>query len=79
MELAAGHWTFPPPAVPSRARGNAAMSKISCPNCRQVTPRAGFGCLAVGLSIALFPVGLLFLLLGRKPTACRHCKFIFKT
>ena len=55
------------------------MTQISCPNCKRATPRAGFGCVTIGLAIVLFPIGLLFLLRGRKPTRCLNCDYRFLT
>lgn len=55
------------------------MAQISCPQCRNQTPRAGFGFLKIAIAIVFFPIGLLILLTGRKPTACRQCNFLFTT
>jgi len=55
------------------------MAQISCPQCRNPTPRAGFGFLKIAIAIVFFPIGLLILLTGRKPTACRQCNFLFTT
>lgn len=55
------------------------MSQISCPQCHSHTPRAGFGCLKIAIAILFFPIGLLILLTGRKPTACRNCNYRFIT
>ncbi len=55
------------------------MAQISCPQCRSATPRAGFGFLKIAVAILFFPIGLLILLTGRKPTACRQCNFLFTT
>lgn len=51
------------------------MTAISCPKCNSLTHRAGFPVWAIIVSICLFPVGLLALLAGRRPTTCGHCGF----
>ncbi len=54
------------------------MALITCPKCSKNIGRAGFPGWAILLSIVLFPVGLLFLLVGRKPTRCYECGHIFQ-
>ncbi len=51
------------------------MPLISCPKCNNLTQRAGFPAWTIIVSICFFPVGLLALLAGRKPTICRQCGF----
>jgi hypothetical protein len=51
------------------------MAAISCSKCNTMTERAGFPTWAIVVSICFFPVGLLALLAGRKPTTCGHCGF----
>ena len=54
------------------------MALITCPKCNTTTPRAGFPGWAILLSIVLFPIGLLVLLAGRKPTHCAKCGNYFQ-
>jgi hypothetical protein len=51
------------------------MAMISCPKCSTLTLQAGFPAWTIIVSICFFPVGLLALLAGRKPTTCRQCGF----
>jgi len=52
------------------------MGTLSCPRCGGMA-KGGRGCLAWGLVILFFPVGLLFLLI--KPTyTCQACGFKFQ-
>jgi hypothetical protein len=51
------------------------MAMISCPKCNTLTLQAGFPAWTIVVSICFFPVGLLALLAGRKPTTCRQCAF----
>lgn len=54
------------------------MAAVSCPKCTTITSRAGFPVWTIIVSICLFPVGLLALLAGRKPTTCRSCGFTWE-
>jgi hypothetical protein len=49
------------------------MASITCPKCNTLTDRAGFPAWTIIVSICLFPLGLLALLAGRKPTKCGNC------
>ena len=49
------------------------MATISCPKCEQLTERGGIPAWQIIVSICFFPVGLLALLAGRKPTVCGKC------
>lgn len=49
------------------------MAAITCPKCGALTDRAGFPAWAIIVSICFFPLGLLALLTGRKPTTCGKC------
>jgi len=49
------------------------MALISCPKCSQQTPQSGFPVWEIVVAICFFPLGLLALLAGRKPTSCSHC------
>jgi hypothetical protein len=51
------------------------MAAISCSKCNTMTERAGYPAWVIIVAICLFPVGLLALLAGRKPTTCGHCGF----
>lgn len=54
------------------------MAAISCPKCNTLTERAGFPAWEIIVAICAFPVGLLALLAGRKPTTCRDCGFTWQ-
>ena len=49
------------------------MAMISCPKCGSQTSQAGFPAWVIVVCICFFPVGLLALLAGRKPTICGGC------
>ena len=49
------------------------MALITCPQCKITTMRAGFPVWAIIVAIVFFPIGLLALLAGRKPTKCHSC------
>jgi Uncharacterized conserved protein (DUF2367) len=55
------------------------MAKITCPKCSTLASRGGFPAWAIIVAIFLFPVGLLALLTGRKPTRCPSCGFTWQT
>ena len=46
------------------------MAAISCPKCNTLTVQAGYPAWVIIVAICLFPLGLLALLAGRKPTTC---------
>jgi len=48
---------------------------LSCPKCGHNATRGGFAVWQIIVSICFFPIGLLSLLAGRKPTVCRQCSF----
>lgn len=52
-------------------------SAITCPRCQKSAIRGGFPIWVILCCIVLFPVGLLTLLVGRKPNHCHHCGNIF--
>ena len=54
------------------------MAQVSCPKCNAMTQQAGYPGWVIAVSIFAFPVGLLALLAGRKPTACPSCRFTWK-
>jgi hypothetical protein len=49
------------------------MASITCSKCGKLTDRAGFPAWVIIVCICLFPIGLLALLAGRKPTTCGSC------
>ena len=46
---------------------------ISCPKCGTANTAAGFPAWVIIVAICFFPLGLLALLAGRKPTTCMKC------
>lgn len=54
------------------------MSAVSCPKCNTITQRFGFPAWVIIVAICFFPLGLLALLSGRKPTTCGHCGFTWQ-
>lgn len=51
---------------------------ISCPKCNQPTNTSGYPVWVIIVCICFFPVGLLALLAGKKPTTCTHCGFTWQ-
>ena len=51
------------------------MAAVSCPKCSTLVGRAGFPAWTIIVAICFFPLGLLALLAGRKPTTCGNCGF----
>lgn len=49
------------------------MGMIACPKCGERTREPGFPAWAIIVAILLFPLGLLALLVDRKPAACARC------
>ena len=49
------------------------MAEVTCPKCNTLASQGGFPGWAIVVSICFFPVGLLALLAGRKPTICPNC------
>ncbi|MGC8828151.1 MAG: hypothetical protein ACP5MG_01180 [Verrucomicrobiia bacterium] len=54
------------------------MSQISCPKCNELTKRGGYQWWQYVVSIIFFPIGLLSLLAGRKPTTCQKCGYTWQ-
>ena len=54
------------------------MAQVSCPKCNSLTSRRGFPVWAIVVAICFFPLGLLALLTGRKPTRCSNCGFTWQ-
>lgn len=50
------------------------MAQLSCPKCSEMANQGGFYTWQIIVAICFFPVGLLALLCGRKPTQCPKCK-----
>lgn len=49
------------------------MAMVTCPKCSKQTSQGGFPAWEIIVAICFFPLGLLALLAGRKPTTCQHC------
>lgn len=54
------------------------MPMLSCPKCEMVVLRGGYTVWQWLVAILFFPFGLLVLALGREPTRCPYCKFIWQ-
>ena len=55
------------------------MAQVSCPKCGMMAQQAGYPTWVIVVCICLFPVGLLALLSGRKPTECPVCQFTWQS
>lgn len=55
------------------------MAQISCPKCSAMAVQGGYDTWQLIVAICFFPVGLLSLLAGRKPTICGSCGHTFQT
>jgi len=53
--------------------------QLSCPKCGGLAERGGYPAWVILVAICLFPVGLLALLAGRKPTVCPKCQNAWQT
>ncbi|MEE9613851.1 MAG: DUF2367 domain-containing protein [Thermodesulfobacteriota bacterium] len=53
------------------------MADISCPKCSHLTKRGGFATWQIVVAILFFPIGLVALSGGRKPTVCSGCGHTF--
>ena len=49
------------------------MAVVTCPQCNKLAERSGYQTWQIVVAICLFPIGLLALLSGRKPTRCNSC------
>jgi rubrerythrin len=47
---------------------------LTCAKCGSSAKRGSFPAWTIVLAILLFPIGLLFLLVGREPTRCPSCQ-----
>ncbi len=54
------------------------VATVSCPKCGSLTSQGGFPAWVIIVAICFFPVGLLALLAGRKPTQCGNCGTIWQ-
>jgi len=54
------------------------MPTVSCPKCGLPIQKAGYPAWVIIVAICFFPLGLLALLAGRKPTTCGGCGFTFE-
>jgi hypothetical protein len=55
------------------------MAQVTCPKCNTQAPVGGFPTWTIVVSICFFPLGLLALLAGRKPTQCPSCGNTWQT
>jgi len=53
-------------------------TQLSCPKCDSIAIRGGFRIWQIIVSIIFFPIGLLSLLFGRKPTKCQKCGHLWQ-
>ena len=54
------------------------VATVSCPKCGSLTGQAGFPVWVIVVAICFFPLGLLALLAGRKPTQCGACGHVWQ-
>jgi hypothetical protein len=54
------------------------VAVVSCPKCGAPTSQGGFPAWTIVVAICFFPLGLLALLAGRKPTRCGGCGNIWQ-
>jgi hypothetical protein len=54
------------------------MAFVSCPKCSNPTYRAGYPAWVIIVAICFFPLGLLALLAGRKPSQCPKCGYVWQ-
>lgn len=55
------------------------MALVSCPKCSTNTQQAGYPAWVIIVAICFFPLGLLALLAGKKPTVCSSCGHTFQS
>jgi hypothetical protein len=51
---------------------------VSCPKCGILVQMSGYPAWVIIVAICFFPLGLLALLAGRRPTRCGGCGFIWE-
>lgn len=54
------------------------MATVSCPKCGSLVGQAGFPVWVIVVAICFFPLGLLALLAGRKPSQCGACGHVWQ-
>tara|TARA_B110000914_G_C15107016_1_gene284324 strand:- start:303 stop:470 length:168 start_codon:yes stop_codon:yes gene_type:complete len=54
------------------------MALVSCPECKKPTQSGGYESWQIIVAICFFPIGLLALLMSKKPTSCNSCGFIWQ-
>lgn len=54
------------------------MALVSCPKCSKTTTQGGYPAWVIIVAICFFPLGLLALMAGKKPTVCGHCGHVFQ-
>ncbi len=52
--------------------------QVSCPKCNTIAPASGYPAWVIIVAICFFPLGLLALLAGRKPTQCPKCGYAWQ-
>jgi uncharacterized membrane protein len=55
------------------------MAQVTCPKCNKIVQQAGYPPWVIWVAICTFPLGLLALLAGKKPTVCGECGHIFQS
>jgi hypothetical protein len=55
-----------------------APHSLSCPKCEKLATRGSLKTWQIVVAVCLFPIGLLVLLMDRKPTECPNCKFTWQ-
>lgn len=55
------------------------MALVSCPKCSTNTQQGGYPVWVIIVCICFFPVGLLALLAGKKPSTCGSCGHTFQS
>lgn len=70
---AVGEGGDPVTSTPNPTDRTETMAMISCPKCDKMTGQAGYAAWQIIVAICAFPLGLLSLLAGRKPTTCGNC------
>lgn len=63
---------------PTANKGPTDMPVLTCPKCEMTVFRGGYAVWQWIVAIFFFPVGLVALAVGRKPTHCPYCKFIWQ-
>jgi ribosomal protein S27AE len=61
--------------VNPRYTSGTSQVMISCPKCGEKAERGGYETWQILLSIFLFPIGLIALAKGKKPSVCGKCGY----